>query len=39
MLRGIGWELVRGGNSKSLGRPGRKQATATKLGIIQHTTQ
>ena len=28
---------VRGGADKSLARPGRKQATATKLGIIQHT--
>jgi len=28
---------VKGGADKSLARPGRKQATATKLGFIQHT--
>jgi hypothetical protein len=29
--------LLRRGADKSLARPGRKQATGTKLGIIQHT--
>ena len=27
------WSTIRGGADKSLARPGRKQATATKLGI------
>ena len=30
---------IRVGADKSLARPGRKQATATKLGFIQHTPQ
>jgi hypothetical protein len=32
----ISLSILRGGADKSLARPGRKQATATKLGIIQH---
>ena len=32
-LRFAGCALLRGGADKSLARPGRKQATATKLGI------
>jgi len=30
------WHIIRGGADKSSARPGRKQATATKIGI-QHT--
>jgi len=29
----LGYMKLRGGADKSLARPGRKQATATKLGI------
>ena len=29
--------LIRGGADKSLARPGRKRATETKAGFIQHT--
>jgi hypothetical protein len=29
----MGWELVQGGEGQSLARTGRKQDTATKLGI------
>jgi hypothetical protein len=35
-VKHTGYTILRGGADRSLARPGRKQATATKLGFIQH---